>query len=261
MSRKAADTLLVLIFLFVVTPWMFSAYLTWKAGNSLDKVNAVLSQSVEDRLTDTGDLSRNLRGGGITGQPDIRKVRARYAQLRSYAALPDQVIRANSSVDLVMLDFKRDSGWEIPVGVDVSGMTRSALVLVSNASLHVDISGAGPGLRGKIAVESPLPVDMTGLQHGLLAGLKVPRGEAPVINSIYTDKKDVLAVCRHAIDWQRHFGVRPEALNLWHVSQSSEGMKLSRSGGRVRLASDGGRLVNLGNLKRVCRELEYLFHE
>jgi hypothetical protein len=259
MPRKTADTLLVLIFLFVATPWLFSAYLSWQAGKALHNVNGVLVEAVDGIASDTGALGQNLREGGIVGQPDMRKVRARYKELRSYAALPDQVMRANNSVNLVMLDLKKEDGWEIPVGVDVSGFGSSAMVLVSNASMLVDITGAQTGQRGKIAVESPMPVDMTGLELGLLAGLKVPRKQALIIDTIYGDKAELSRFCLNAKDWMEHFGVKPPDVVAWHVHGAKNGIKLARSGGVLRLSEGQASLVELGNLDRVCRDFMKLF--
>ena len=259
MTRKTTDTLLVLIFLFVATPWLFSAYLTWQTGKALQSVNGALVEAVDGMSSDTGALSQNLREGGIAGQPDVRKVRARYKELRTFAALPDQVMRANNKVNLVMLDLQKRDGWEIPVGVDVSGFGSSAAVLVSNGSMLVDITGVERGQRGKIAVESPLPVDMTGLEHGLLAGLKVPRKEAVVIDTIYGDRGELSRFCLNAKDWMRHFGVEPPDVVAWHVHGAKNNMKLARVGGAMRITGGDATVVELGSLDRVCRDFTKLF--
>ena len=259
MNRTTSDCLLLLILFFVATPWLFSAYLTWRSGEMLQGATRVMNEQLDNQEAGIANLNNNLANGGIIGKPDAAEVRSRYKQLRSYSALPDQIRRANSLVNLVLLDLDADDGWNIPVGVDVSEFANSAMVIMTNASIKLNVTGAKSGLRGKIGFESPLPSDMSGLTHGLLVGLKVSRKGEPVIKSSYTDELELARFCVNVKNWQKLFGVSPTNMKLWFVSRANTNVKISSNRGELMVSGGQGSIRRLGNFHSRCRQFTGLF--
>ena len=220
-----------------------------------DKTSVMMDNVAE--AFEAGFSADEIKTGG-----DPEKFAGVYDRLLTASALPGEAA-ANTRLQVAMISF-RDRASSVPadhspltpeadIGLDITGLDKSALLLVNAGPITWHLAGADPFKRAKIAFEGIGPVDARNVTQGLIAGIRIAAYGA-VRTTRPTDlTNDKRRFCSSMRDWADHFGVATENIRVWDVQLAYQASILAASDGRLRATN--GKVASYGTAKQACARL------
>ena len=196
-------------------------------------------------LAGTTDWLDAARHPSALGRNKVHVERAHAALSRKFA-LPSEAARANTALHIVLLSVVTDIDGAAfaKLRLDVTRLSKTAVLVIAETPLEVQIIGASVDQRAKIAFESRAPVMAAAMPQGLLAGLRIQGFD--VHDAIGPDVLDAnrSTFCAAIAGWQAMFRQRPADVDIWRIAVA-DGAVITMTEGAVERASPVGTLGSL----------------